>query len=277
MIGFFLSQNLLKATYFHEHKIDSSVSMNKESSTAYENFLKFIAEEEGVVYADQHKVIIKNLYKDFLVGLKSQKKPIFVAIGGSPGAGKTTYRKSLDLTQQHIHNVDEVMSRLPEYKEDLLVIGAKAAFAKWVVFSRRMSQLLLRFAMKSAFNVIYDRPCGREENVEDFLFAKKHGYYVRLVGFYIPLEIARQRVLIREFQEGRGVPDNILVDDHARFSAIWKYLLPLVDEASLYSSSQRILTLIFSSKQGVVDEKLYQEFLQGGELFVDHFAKILKS
>ncbi len=202
-------------------------------------------------------------------------------MGGSPGAGKTTYRKSLNATGIHVHDLDAVMSKLPGYILDVKSLGPKQAFEKWLSLARNLSMIFVRFAMRSNYDIIYDRTSERVESYNDLLFAKKQGYKINLIGLYVKLDVARQRILTRELQEGRSIPDNVLIDDRQRFSAIWPYYLKFVDKATLYDTTSGDLKLICSFKQGqelnVVDAALYQEFLQCGDAFVGHFAKTLNT
>lgn len=249
-------------------------SIVSEGKTTLSNFLKFVENERGLNFVEEQRVILKMLYDDFLAGLETKEKPLMLAMSGPAGAGKTTYRKNnLSQSEWHIHDLDEVMAKLPQYKIDVKDIGPKLAFEKWLLFARNMSQLLLKFAIKSKMNVIYDRTCGHISSFDDLTFAKQQGYYIKLIGLFIKFDTARQRVLNRELQGGHGMPENILIESCEAFSALWPYYLAIVDEAFLYDASQNPFTLIFSSKTNDGNSDLYKEFLQCGGSYKEFFAK----
>jgi predicted ABC-type ATPase len=89
--------------------------------------------------------------------------------------------------------------------------------------------------------------------------------------------VAKYRALKREQEEGRSMPEEILIEYRSRFSALWPYYLDIVDEASLYETSTEEPILIFSSKKGLFDLETYQKFLQDGEPFYDFFSKKLSA
>ncbi len=241
---------------------------------SYADFLQF-AEKKQV---QENEPVLKILYSEFLDNLSPSDQPFLTAIGGSPGAGKTTFRKQmLKLENVHLHDMDEVMIRLPCYQKDYVVLGAKKAFENWWPSARELAQLLVQYAMQSKYNIIYDRTCGAEGSYDDLLMAKKQGYRIHLIGLYVDKGVAKYRALKREQEEGRSMPEEILIEYRSRFSALWPYYLDIVDEASLYETSTEEPILIFSSKKGLFDLETYQEFLQDGEPFYDFFSKKLSA
>src|SRR3569832_832150 len=161
-----------------------------------EDFLHFAKEKQGHL---ENAQMLEELYDKFLKPLAPASHPLLIAIGGSPGSGKTTFRnKFLVMENFHIHDMDEVMVLLPGYKRDVVADGAKQAFEKWWPTAREMAQLLVQYAIKSGFNIIYDRTCGAEGSYFDLLEAKKNGYFIRMIGLCVDMDVAKQRVLIRE-------------------------------------------------------------------------------
>lgn len=237
---------------------------------SYMDFLRF-ARAHG---SCESEVILKPLYDHFLGSLTPSMRPFLIAIGGSPGSGKTTYRKQfLELENTHLHDMDEVMIRLSGYQDDLRAIGAKKAFEIWWPQARAIAQVLVSYAIESNFSIIYDRTCGAEGSYFDLLGAKKRGYYIRLIGLHVDKEIAKERVLKREREEGRVMTEAILNEYRARFSALWPYYLKIADEVILYESGSQIPKLIFSSKNGIQEGDIYEQFLKEGDPFYDFFLK----
>lgn len=240
-------------------------------ASRYEDFLRF-AETRQEYNGDEST--LKMLYEQFLDGLTPDNQPYLIALGGSSGSGKTTFRKKfLKMENVHLHDMDEVMIRLPGYQEDLPTIGAKKAFEKWWPTARKTAQLLVQYAIESGYSIIYDRTCGAEGSYFDLAFAKQKGYHLQMIGMYTDNAVAKMRILKREQEEGRVITEAIFVEYRARFSALWPYYLNLVDEASLFQTNLETPLLIFSSQDGIQDTQTYQAFLQEGEPFQDFFAK----
>ncbi|MBS0615821.1 MAG: zeta toxin family protein [Verrucomicrobia bacterium] len=242
-------------------------------SSLFCNFEKF-----SQAIGDQADIsILQQLYNSFLEGLKPEEQPIILAVGGGPGSGKTTWRREQNSRNFHIHDMDEVMIRLPGYQKDLNELGAKAAFEKWWPIAQKLARAIVQYAIANKYSIIYDRTCGTEGSYQDLLSAKKLGYKIHLIGLYASREVAKERLLDREKQEGRCVTGAILDEYRARFSALWPYYLEFVDEATLYDTTEGSWHLIFSSKEGVQEAAKYQIFLENGISFKDYFSKIITS
>jgi len=240
----------------------------------FNDFVRFSETQEGY---KESELVLRKLYEQFLDHLSSNDRPFLIAIGGSPGAGKTRFRKKfLKMENVHLHDMDEVMVALPGYQEDLIKIKAKKAFEKWWRPAREMAQTMVRFAIESNYSIIYDRTCGAEGSYFDFLEAKKRGYHLQLIGLYVDKNVANERVLKREWEEGRAMTEAMLSEYRARFSALWPYYLDIMDEIDLYQMNGEIPELIFSSKEGIRDLSTYQVFLMEGDAFKDYFAQKLQ-
>jgi predicted ABC-type ATPase len=242
-------------------------------STMYATFDEFVLFAENQGHNDKH--VLQLLYDHFIHGLTAESNPRLIAIGGSPGSGKTTYRKQyLSLSNVHVHDMDEVMIRLPGYQEDLQTRGPKAAFEKWWPIAQKTAQMLVRFAIQSHFSIIYDRTCGSEGSYKDLVQAKEKGYTLHLIGTYVNSDLAKQRVLKRQQEEGRCITEEIVNEYRARFSALWPYYLKLANEAILYDMNGIEPNVIFSSKDGVLNEEIYNKFLKDGEPYQSYFSNI---
>ncbi len=239
---------------------------------SYTDFVRFAEMKQG--HTDNES-ILKVLYEQFLAPLSSSSQPILIALGGSPGAGKTTFRKKfLKMQNIHIHDMDEVMVQLPGYQEDLAQLGTKKAFEKWWPSAQAMARMIVQYAIESRYSIIYDRTCGTEGSYFDLLSAKECGYYIRMVGLFVSKDVAKERIIQREREEGRTVTEEILIEYRSRFSALWPHYLKVVDEAFLYQTDTNTPVLLYSSSEGIKEPHLYQRFLDVGEPFSNFFSKI---
>jgi predicted ABC-type ATPase len=222
------------------------------------DFLKF-------ANAPENETLLTDLFHRYLEGLAAEDRPLLLAIGGGPGSGKTTLRKKIQETKSniHIHDMDEVRMRIPGFLDDAKQHGALYAFEKRWSFSRDMAEILVRFAIKQRYSILYDRTCGAEGSYEDLKEAKRRGYRVTLVGLYASAEIAIERTKLRSEY---AITEEAVREYLARFSSFWPRYLSFVDEAFLYDSSQPDLRLIFSSEKGALDLRLYDQFLHEAHL-----------
>ena len=207
-----------------------------------------------------------DIASSFFYGLVPEENPILVAIGGGPASGKTTWRRKMQpaFKNYFLHDMDEVMIRLPEYRQDLAVLGSLAAFEKWWKYAMDLSEEGVRFAIASKFSILYDRTCGASGSYQDLLEAKKQGYFIRLVGLTVDRSAASFRAQKRKQEEGRAITEEIIDEYRARFSAFWPLYLAFVDEAFLYDTTEDPPEMIYSSKEGILNLERYQKFLEEG-------------
>jgi len=94
-------------------------------------FKKYIREFAETSFLDEETIAL--FYNDFFSGLTAQKSPKIIALAGTSGAGKTTYRKKYlkSLVNYHVHDMDEILIRLPGYQNDLATGGQMKAFDLW--------------------------------------------------------------------------------------------------------------------------------------------------
>jgi predicted ABC-type ATPase len=175
--------------------------------------------------SDQSKLALENQFLSSCIPERGE--PVICSMAGIPAAGKTTFvdisLKQGDFPNKaFLLNPDEVMERLPEYLEDIKIIGKEGAFEKWEMPSRELSFELLERALDSRFNIIKDMGCVRAENVELLGRLKKRGYQVKLFYIYCCPEEAIKRAKARS----RYVPESEIF---SRFESINR-LLPLLEE-----------------------------------------------
>lgn len=190
-----------------------------------------------------------------------------LAIGGSAGSGKTSWRKMhwRHLDNVYVHDMDEELLQLPGYQKDVKEKGLVAAFENWRVIARDLADEKMHFAILAGRNIVYDRTCGAEESYRDLRLAKDHDYRIDLTGLCVDLDVAYQRVLHREKEVGRTVTKAQLEEYRARFSALWPLYLSFVDSAVLYDTSiPENVKLIYENGE-IVDPDRYESFLEEGK------------
>lgn len=226
--------------------------------------------------------LIELLFREFFSNLNSPLHPKLIVLGGAPGAGKTTYRKKfLNLPNFHVHDMDEVLIRLPGYQEDCKQHGIKAAFEKWWPIAQKISNAMVRFAFRHQYNVIYDRTCGTEESFLDLKHihdAKQ--YHITIYGFLISEETALTRVKEREKNENRTVTPEITTEYSRRFSALWPFYINIANEAYLLNNNtgfecSRVFERIDKAER-IFNLDHYKQFLLPGKMldFNEKFPRL---
>lgn len=219
------------------------------------------------------------LFNELMAGVAPQDEPLIIVVAGSPGSGKTTYRKQhlAEKVGFALRDIDEVIIRLPGYRADLAEHGATEAFIHWWRVALQIAEAVFQFALEKRLNVIYDRTCGSDIALLSLRNAKQiYKYRIEMYGFYVPVEIAEMRVKQRYLREqSRIVTDKIIRGHWEGFSALWPLYLEFVDSARLFDNTAEKeamdgeFPLICSFSQGVglaVQSKtVYEDFLSPGK------------
>ncbi len=246
---------------------------NMLMAASYEDFVDFVKTKAPSFHDEE---LWRMFYDTFLEGLTPSESPFLYAIGGGPASGKTTLRNQCHFSNVHLHDMDEIVVRLPEYKRDCVLLGLEAAFDKWFPTAREIADTMAEFALANRYSILYDRTCAAERSYYDILRASQLGYRVSLIGLCLDLQKALDRARRRAVDGGRALSEPLIREWHARFSAIWPYYLRFVQDVSLYDTGGPTPRLIYSSELGVQDPILYQQFLDDGAPFEAHYNHHLK-
>jgi predicted ABC-type ATPase/GNAT superfamily N-acetyltransferase len=245
-----------------DHKQFISIEIKLEA------FKIWFKEEIVKVNLEFEDEFISLIYETFFCGLSSQNEPKILMLGGSPGAGKTTYRKKyLNDSAYHIHDMDEVMVLLPGYQQALKTVGAIKAFEDWWPIAQQTANIMMTYALNNKLNIIYDRTCGSEVSYLALKAAYEQGYQITMYGFYIEEKKALERVQIRAKNENRVITDDIVKDYLRRFVTLWPCYLKIVDKVFLVDSNEETYKLIFNinnKKITFADYTAYKKFLSSG-------------
>lgn len=245
--------------------------------TSLKNFKNFIQNE-----IELDDPLIELLFEKFFSSLMATSQPKLIILGGSPGAGKTYYRRNfLALPHFHIHDMDEVLIRLPGYQKDCDELGLKAAFERWWPIAQKIANVMVRFSFSCHYNVIYDRTCGTEESFLDLKkIHEEKLYYIIIYGFFVFERIALIRVKEREKNENRTVTPEIVKEYLRRFSALWPSYTAISNESYLLDANLGFeYSKLYEQVAGVervFDVGHYIEFLAPGKeiTFAEKFPRI---
>lgn len=223
--------------------------------------------------------IVKNYLKenqfdqDFIIELEriffdetfSVENPKFIVIAGSPGAGKTTYymKNWKSWSNHYFHSFDEILVRLPLFKEDLERFNQKVAFENNWQTAQNLAEIMLNYAIINQFNIVYDRAAGTAQSFLSIHEAKhQYHYYIELHGVHVEDHVAKKRVIDRERTTGYRIPIPIIDEYQSRFRTLWPHYLKFIDYAELHSGSDSMdFSIIFSSENGVIKQLCYDNFL----------------
>ncbi len=179
-----------------------------------------------------------NVRQKFLLNkIPSQKRTLF-AMCGIPGAGKSTFvaealNRQVFSQDAFILNPDHVMKTLPEYKACLHGNGAEIAFTKWEMPARELAYSMFNAAVAKQLDVIIDMGCVREEDLNNILNCKQHGYYIDMHYIYCPVDVAAKRLGTRV----RHTPIDMLQSRQKMLEALLPQYRILSDQFTLYDNS----------------------------------------
>lgn len=238
-------------------------------STSYthaneKNFMDFIMNNKVMQVSD---IEYKNFYNLFLSNLKFSDSPRIIILSGTPGAGKSTFRKKYlgTIENFHLHDMDEVIANLKGYKVDSQKHGETYAFDKWWPIAQKVVNQLTLYAFTQKFNIVYDRSCCTEQSLNDLREAVLHrGYKAKMYAFYVPEVIALDRVKKRAIKDNRADIPETVVQCGKRFSAMFANYVSFLNEITLYCH-EKICLRKENDLISIVDNKAYEEFLDYGK------------
>ncbi len=183
-----------------------------------------------------------DIFEHCTAGVKSsepQEHPMLYLIGGAPGSGKSTLRKSFQQkgilpSTVLLCDADTVMERSREYDEDQQALSTQIAYRKWREPAQAFSHALLTFGFKQRWNILYESPLTDADIYFFLRNAAIRGYRTDLTLLYAPPEVLGQRIEQRK-EDYHGL-SKYLRD--GRFTAgLAPYLIDIVDSLSVYDNS----------------------------------------
>lgn len=161
----------------------------------------------------------QKMLEKILVEYPYQENPCIIHLCGIPGSGKSTYARKLHQanTEYFVLSFDQIMSQIPDYKEDCENLGLEKALANWEVPARGIGYFLLECLLRSQRSVIFDHSASNESHV---LLLEQIGTGGATTGvyqtelLYIPcsLETANARVKQRQVEIQRHTPEFYLTE-----------------------------------------------------------------
>lgn len=178
------------------------------------------------------------LIRKFLSAGQKVGKPFILHTIGVPGAGKSTYIRTLDKTNIVVVSFDDVMEAIPNYQQDKKNLGAEEAFGKWEVCAREIGYELLFQAIEKQLNIIFDNTASRPDHVDLMTELKKQGVYkLRFLYFPISEELAIARAAKRE----RYLPPHYIPERRKKIEALLPAFKALADEYDEYISADQLV------------------------------------
>ena len=190
-----------------------------------------------IPYGYQH---IKNptyeaLIAQYLGQFKSKKNPVFIQVGGIPGAGKTTFCQQLS---GHLFlSFDQIMESIPAYQQDLYLLGNVKAFEKWEIPARVIGYEILCRAINKRFDIVLEHSGVNQAHLSLFKSLQKLGYTTNMYFISCPLSLALSRASEREQRTHRFTPPEMI---KKRFDLVQKYVAEyknIANHTYIYDSS----------------------------------------
>ena len=154
-------------------------------------------------------VSLRSIIDSMLDQAKPQANPVIVHTLGIPGAGKSSFVRSLSeqmLDMPHmVVAFDKVMMAIPEYQREVNDVGEQA-FQNYELPARAAGYLLLKTLILKKVNVLFDHSGASPEHPDMLRFAQRHGYKVVMVRIMADTESVKERIVERQKLEGRYTP-----------------------------------------------------------------------
>ena len=160
-----------------------------------------------------HK-IFDSIINRLINSVPSQSQPVLVHMFGIPGSGKTTFinNHKSEYSDYLIIGFDDLMEMIPGYKQDLKKLGSVQAYNNWVIPARIAGYELLRRAIETHKNIIFDHggtPLCHQELLRN---VKLLGYKTKMIYLSCPLQTAIERTVEREKQIHRHTPQQTIIE-----------------------------------------------------------------
>lgn len=231
--------------------------MQEDTSIQYD-------EEQAAIIA----AIIDKYIKESVQPLKTRNIAIF--IGGGSGVGKSTIRA---LIQQKyagflVIDPDEIKTLIPSYEQLKAEYGYDAS-AMVHKQSSDIAKQLLHLAQRELYNFIYDATLKNAQKFElIFQKLKELEYDISLVIVDCSLELALDRVKVREVKEKRGVPEDIVRQSHRMIPSSFRVLNKHCSEWVIYNTDYaepRMIASKTNNEVKILDAELYTQFMSKSE------------
>ena len=160
------------------------------------------------------------LITHFLQKGKTSDHASFTHVSGIPGAGKTTYIDAHEKPAMVRIQFDLIMNHLHGYEERVKLAGAAAAFAYYEMPARVIGYELLRRAITSHMDIIFEHSLN-PVHLDLYDFLHQNGYQTHLIFIQCSIDVALARVQERELIIGRHTPADFITQ---RFALAQKYL-----------------------------------------------------
>lgn len=128
--------------------------------------------------------------------------PTIYAMAGIPGSGKSVFVDAAIKRGEFPENAflldpDRLMLAMPEYINDLTLMGAASAFRNWEIPARLLAYELAERAAIKGVSIIQDMGSVRRENYDRLAQLKQRGYKIEMTYIYCPVEEALRRLQTR--------------------------------------------------------------------------------
>ncbi len=186
----------------------------------------------------------------------NNKTPTAIVMMGLPGSGKSSVIRLVapDIENYVVADPDAAKEGLPEFQAGIRRRDRGIA-GRVHDESKNITDYAVQQARGSRRNIIYDTT-GVGFSPVDLAGLRGQGYHVKLVYVHVPLNTAKQRVLDREQQTGRGVPENIITNIHGMMGGSLISLAPRANKVLLYNNSGTSPQLIWQGNGSAATQQL---------------------
>ncbi len=172
-----------------------------------------------------------------LKNIPSVPHPKLIHMFGIPGAGKSTFYHTHTWSPHVFIDFDHIMKQLPQYQQDLFLLGSVEAFDKWEIPARVIGYELLRRAVGLRQNIFFDHGGANTAHLNLIKNLRLLGYSTEMHYVYCSTEQALLRAKQREQQTGRHTPPQIIYERASAVTELAEKYKKIADAFYAYDNS----------------------------------------
>jgi predicted kinase len=213
--------------------------------------------------------LIKAKMREHAECVVSDREPIAILLGGSPGSGKTTYLKRYApfLTKDRIFKVDadEIRAQLPEYKG---WNSAATHLETQDIYLGLLDDISKGEPCK--YDILWDGTMNRAKNYLPLIGALHNlGYKIFIIYIKVPAKVSKERALKRYQNpegDGRYVPQEVVNNANKRGTIGFEELKAKVDGYMMVDGMDFDKVLDRGGEQLIENRGYFDEVPKGNEL-----------
>jgi probable phosphoglycerate mutase len=147
------------------------------------------------------------------------------------------------MTNGSFLSFDYIMKQIPDYQQDLYLLGTVQAFKKWEIPARIIGYEILYRAIMSKFDITLEHSGVHLAHLQLIKTLKEIGYDTNVYFITCPLSLALSRTEMREKQTQRHTPAEMVKQRFVLADIYLEKYKTIADHTYLYDTSSNQFVL----------------------------------